>query len=858
MTASSNGLLESRTVRFTDLHQKLLNGPLIFSLGSNTNVTLSCRDLSVMKDLQQRADQVILDIAYRVCNLEYNIASDDDDDLIYDQKQSPHPSLALIYLLFIQLPDGTENDKCLFHHLSYETKKHMHELLLNHIKQSKEFIHHEKELIQLMLSNQYGIIRMNNYDAHIRDKYLDVIYDTLDTIFGVYKDPNISKSVCRDKPVYMFLLVLKEYSFQDQRGKELKRMISQTVFLELSDTEWTNQISCDFLKEYIKTIFLDAHNDGYFVPQQPNDYMDAEDWNNPLFYANVFDSKKYSDIKYEKPMLAKKIQSFKATQHQVLSILFEHFNRCLTQTSGKDKLIVLKLWNMFNHKSIEWKTYFSIDLLKTVISESLKEDNELVQCELLEFIYQFCNMPYYIDMLINSIEFRDIINDVFNHIINQAPPYSRLLSSLIKVCDQDCHNKNQFASLMLKKLFPTEPLWQECIVNLALKSVQSNHREVIDSAISFVYTFTYHHIPQFTSLKALSTAIIGLLDRFQNDDKILEHVIELFGRIIVRLGPKEINQLVQRILFSKQYKQNQINTFVRRYLIQWIGKSVNNLSIYLPSAMKIILLHQPIDRYSIDRLVIMYKQPHKTTNRYIQHLITPMFQLHASPTTYSNTTEKAKASQLLSILYTRTAEYKGIHHQESTLLFQQILDSLAEAMPSDLSRTDPDALELLRYHLAAATKMVKQIILREGNITTDQILQIIDLIVQAQHYTINTYSEFRRSWDELPEIDILVKILVSMDDQWNTIEMIASSVIDMVVDWINQNMGSTKSDLSSKVELVIDFYDQLNIVPPSITISPTEEISYSEWIDRLMVALEKNTRLTKELKQIKEKINKNK
>ncbi|EGG22984.1 hypothetical protein DFA_05114 [Cavenderia fasciculata] len=819
MTASSsqhsNELLESRTVRFTDSIQKLLNGPLIFSLRSNTNVTLSCRDLSVMKHLQQRADQVILDIVYRVCNLECNIASDDGDDLIYDQKQSLHPSLALIYLLFIQLPDGTENDKCLFHHLSYETKKHMHEIILDHIKQSKEFVHHEMELIQLMLSNQYGIIRMNNYDAHIRDKYLDVIYDTLDTIFRVYKDPNISKSVCRDNPVYMFLLVLKEYSFQDQRGKELKRMISQTVFLELSDTEWTNQISCDFLKEYIKTIFLDAYNDGYFVPQQPNDYMDAEDWNNPLFYANVFDSKKYSDIKYEKPIIAKKIESFKVTQHQVLSILFEHFNRCLTQTSWKDKLIALKLLNMFDHVNKDWKTYFSIDLLKTVISEALKEDNELVQCELLEFIYQFCNMPYYIDMLIDSIEFRDIIKEVINHIINQASPYPRLLSSLIKVCDQDCHNKNQFASQMLKKLFPTEPLWQECIVNLALKSVQSNHREVIDSAISFVYTFTYHHIPQFTSLKALSTAIIGLLDRFQNDDKILEHVIELFDH-----------------------------------------KSVNNLSIYLPSAMKIILLHQPIDRYSIDSLVIMYKQPHKTTNRYIQHLITPLIQLHASPTTYSNRTEKAKASQLLSILFTRTVEYKGIHHQESTLLFQQILDSLAEAMPSNLSRTNPDVLELLRYHLAAATKMVKQIILREGNITTDQILQIIDLIVQAQHYTISTYREFRRSWDELPEIDILVKTLVSMDDQWNTIEMIASSVIDMVVDWINQNMGSTKSDLSSKVELVIDFYDQLNIVPPSITISPTKEISYSEWIDRLIVALEKNTRLTKKLKQIKEKINK--
>ncbi|EGG22969.1 hypothetical protein DFA_05099 [Cavenderia fasciculata] len=804
MTASSNELLESKTVEFTDSIQKLLNGPFVFSLGSNTNVTLSCRDLSVMKHLQQRADQVILDIVYRVCNLECNIASDDGDDLIYDQKQSLHPSLALIYLLFIQLPDGTENDKCLFHHLSYETKKHMHEIILEHIKQLKEFVHHEMELIQLMLSNQYGIIRMNNYDAHIRDKYLDVIYDTLDTIFGVYKDPNISKSVCRDKPVYMFLLVLKEYSFQDQR-------------------------------EYIKTIFLDAHNDGYFIPQQPNDYMDAEDWNNPLFYDNVFDSEEYSDIEYEKPIIAKKIRSFKATQHQVLSILFEHFNRCLTQTSWKDKLIVLKLLNMFDHVYKDWKTYFSIDLLKTVISESLKEDNELVQCELLEFIYQFCNMPYYIKMFVNNIEFPDIIKEVFNHIINQASPYPRLLSSLIKVCE-DRRNHNQFASEMLKKLFPTELLWQECIVNLTLKSVQSNHWEVIDSAISFVYTFTYHHIPQFTSLKALSTAIIGLLDRFQNDDNILEHVLEFFDRIIVQLGFKEINQLVQRILFSKQYQPDQIDNFVSVYLIQWIGKSVNNLSIYLPSAMKILLLDQPIDRYfCIDSLVKMYKQPHKTTNQYIQHLITPMIQLHASPTTYTHTTEKAKASKLLSLLFTRTVEYKGIHHQESTLLFQQILDSLAEAIPYDLSRTDPDVLELLRYHLAAATKMVEQIILRRGNITTDQILQIIDLIVQAQHYTISTYLEFRRSWDELPEIDILGYRL----DQ--------------------SKYGINKKRLPSKVELVIDFYDELNIFPLSITMSPTEEISYSEWIDRLMVALEKNTSysprdLTKELKQIKEKL----
>ncbi|EGG22977.1 hypothetical protein DFA_05107 [Cavenderia fasciculata] len=668
--------------------------------------------------VRRRADQVILDITYKLCNI---ADPHKDDDLIYD-KDNIHPSTALIQLLFIQLPYGTDNDKCLFHHLSYETKKHMHEIILEHIKQSKEFVHHEMELIQLMISNQYGIIRLHNYDAHIRDKYLDVIYDTLDTIFRVYKDPNISKSS-------------------------------------------------------IKTIFLDAHNDGYFVPQL-------------IEYMNVFDTEDFNDIK--------------------------------------------------------------------VISETLKEDNELVQRELLKFIKQFCNMPYYLDMFVDSIEFRDIIKETFNHIINQASPYSHLLSSLVKVCDQDRRNRNQFASLILERIFPTEPLWQECIVNLVLKSIQSNHRKVLVSAISLVRSFSDYHIPQFPSLKALSKATIALLDRFQNDDDILYRASELFHLTIVQLGFKEINQFIQRILFSKQYKHHQIDNFVGRYLVKWIARSEMNLSIYLPRAMKIIIIGQPINSW-VSTLSYLFKRPHKaTTNQYIQHLITPLIQLHSSQSPYTHTTEKAKASKLLSLLYTRTVEYKGIHHQESTLLFQQILDSLAEAMPYDLSQANPDVLELLRYHLAAATKMVEQIILGEGNITTDQILQIIDLIVQAQHYTISTYRLFRWSWDELPEIDILVKTLVSMDGQLNTIEMISFYVIGRVIDWINQNMGSTKSDLSSKVELVIDFYDELNIFPLSITMSPTEEISYSEWIDLLIVALEKNTRysprdLTKELKQIKKK-----
>ncbi|EGG22983.1 hypothetical protein DFA_05113 [Cavenderia fasciculata] len=245
-------------------------------------------------------------------------------------------------------------------------------------------------------------------------------------------------------------------------------MISQTVFLELSDTEWTNQISCDFLQEYIKTIFLDAHNDGYFIPQ-------------PIEYMNVFDTEEFNDIKYEEPIIAKKIRSFKVAQHQqVLSILFEHFNRCLTQT-WEDKLIVLKLLNMFDHKSIEWKTYFSIDLLKTVKSETLKEDNELVQCELVEFINQFCHMIYYRNMIVDSIEFRDIIKETFNHIIQASDsPHPRLLSSLIKFCDLD--NNDQLACDIWEHIFPTDPIWQEYIVNLALKSFQSNDMDVIDSA----------------------------------------------------------------------------------------------------------------------------------------------------------------------------------------------------------------------------------------------------------------------------------------------------------------------------------------------------------------------------------------
>ncbi|EGG22987.1 hypothetical protein DFA_05117 [Cavenderia fasciculata] len=71
----------------------------------------------------------------------------------YD-KDNTHPVTALIQLLFTKSPDGTENDKCLFHHLSYETKKHIHELLLNHIKQLRKFNNHEIELIQLIYQDR--------------------------------------------------------------------------------------------------------------------------------------------------------------------------------------------------------------------------------------------------------------------------------------------------------------------------------------------------------------------------------------------------------------------------------------------------------------------------------------------------------------------------------------------------------------------------------------------------------------------------------------------------------------------------------------------------------------------------------
>ncbi|EGG22970.1 hypothetical protein DFA_05100 [Cavenderia fasciculata] len=55
------------------------------------------------------------------------------------------------------------------------TSKHMHELLLNHIKQSKEeFVHHEMELIQLMLSNQLEYKGIHHQEcAQLFQKLLD-------------------------------------------------------------------------------------------------------------------------------------------------------------------------------------------------------------------------------------------------------------------------------------------------------------------------------------------------------------------------------------------------------------------------------------------------------------------------------------------------------------------------------------------------------------------------------------------------------------------------------------------------------------------------------------------------------------
>ncbi|EGG22973.1 hypothetical protein DFA_05103 [Cavenderia fasciculata] len=770
---------------------------------------------------------------------------------IYD-KDNIHHVTGLIQLLLIKSPNGTDNDKCLFPQLSYETKKHMHELLLNHFKQLRRFNNHEMELIQLMLSNHYnndkdiylfiiqtfnwfnvwlskkvkyrnkdqygslslimihGIIRMNNYDAHIRDKYLDVIYDTLDTIFRVYGDGEIFSSIIHG-PIYMFLLVLKEYSFQDQRGRELKRRISNIVFNDLSKRlfsfdEWDSQIGCDFFKDYITIVFLDAHNDQYFIPpEQSNDYMDVEDW------------KKDNRTRVEeRELLCKQIRSFSTDYHPiVLSILFEHFKKCLTQTSWKDKLIVLKLLNMFDYnnmdykkgKECKWKTYFSFDFLKTVISETLKEDNVLVQCELVEFIRLFCYIPYYRWMVVDSIEFRDIIKEAFIYIIDQASsPHPRLIYFLIEACDPRAYGR---LGRQIKEIFYTDPFWQECIVNLVLKSVQSNHK----------------------SLKALSTTIIALLDSFQKDKDILDHVIGFFNHTH-QLGFKETNQLIQRILFSKQqqqYQPDQINRFVNVYLVGWIGNSASNLSIYLPLVMKRIL-GQPIDQDCIRSLLILYKQSHKSTNQYIQYLITPIIQLYTN-TKIDNVNEKTNVAELLSLLFTRTVEYKGIHHQESTRLFQQILDTFtAPPTPSSLYPFN------IIYHnikrLCVITDIVQQIIVTRGNITTDQILQIIDLIVQ----TLQLIHSNDNNREHLSEIGQLIQILVSMDYQWNTIAMISSRVIDMVVDWINQNMELGHKSFHSTVELVVDFYDQINIIPPSITISPTtEKISYSEWIDRLIL-----------------------
>ncbi|EGG22968.1 hypothetical protein DFA_05098 [Cavenderia fasciculata] len=622
--------------------------PLCFTLRSNGNTRITTQDPSSIECIRQRADQVILDITYKLCNLERNTAApDDDDDLIYD-KDNTHPSTALIQLLLIKSPNGTDNDKCLFHHLSYETKKHMHQLVLNHIKQLKKFVNYEMGLIQLMLSNHY------------------------------------------------------------HRGKDLKRSILQTASRRLSLSEWDSPTGCEIFKEYIKMIFLDAHNDDYFIPPQlPSDHMNVKKWKKDP---------------QEREIITNQIRSFTVTHHQqVLSILFEHFKQYLTQTSWKDKLIVLKLLNMFNYNNMDykkgedckWKTYFSIDFLKTVISETLKEDNVLVQCELVEFIKQFCSIPYYLDMIVDSIEFRDIIKEAFNHIIiNQASPYPRLLYFLIKACDPCNYRLGQ----QIKRIFKTEPFWQEYIVNL--------------------------------SLKALSTTIITLLDRFKNDKDILDHVIRFFNHTH-RLGLKEINQLIQRILFSKQqqYQPDQINRFVNVYLIEWICRVEKKFSIYLPSVMKRIIIDQPITiDFWIDGLLSLYQQSNAG-----------------------------------------------------------------------------------------------------GNITTDQISQIIDLIVQTAN---------QKDRDYYSEIGQLIKILVSMDDQWNTIAMISSRVIDMVVDWINQNMELGNESFHSAAELVVDFYDQINIIPPSITISPTtEKISYSEWIDRLILVFHSyyHRDIIKKLKQLKKK-----
>ncbi|EGG23003.1 hypothetical protein DFA_05133 [Cavenderia fasciculata] len=838
------------------LFKASLGSPLFFSLRSNVNTRLSCQDSSSMECIRQRADQVILHIFYNACNLKDN--EKDNGDLIYNQDKCIRPAQALHYLLLIKSPDGTDNDKCLLPYLSYETKKHIHELLLNHIKQLKEFVQNDMELIQLMLFNQYnndediylfiiqtfnwfntlfskeklvklwsknqqehygsiityilyGILKMNHYDAHIREKYLDVIYDTLDTVYRAYSHSyrDIPKSIC-DNYVHMFLLVLKQYGFQDQRGKQLKRSISGAVFDLFSKTDWNGQIACDFFKEYITTLFLDAYKDDYFIPQKPNDYMNVEEW-------KIY----YQTRTQQRLLIASRIRFFSANRHQnILSILFEHFSQCLTQT-WKDKLIVIKLLNMFDPSNMpdqkgqecKWSRYFSIDFLKKVISETLKEDNILVQCELVEFIRRFCDIPYYRKMFVDSIEFRDLIKEAFNNIIDQASPspHPRLLMFLIVVCDTEARGSN-FLAKQIKQIFEAEPLWQEYIIKLVLKSIESDQEVLITDALGFLLRDPNFE-SRFSSLKQLSRAVIGLLDSYQDDDVILEHVIMFFNSIH-KLGFKETNQLIQRILFSKQFEPDQINQFVDENLIVWMGKRANNFSIYLPTVMKIMLDQPTIDFKWVSSI---FKRSHQETNRYVKHFVTPIIQL------YTNTHIKfgkvqISIAELLKLLFTRTVEYKGIHHQESTRLFQQILDTFTAPAPSDQSLSEFQLKEYLTTHLTVVTEIVEQIIDQGGNITTDQIVQIIDLIVQAQQLIYSRSDKYQQYECHYPQIADLIATLVEMnDDQYNTIEMISSRVIDKTVDWINQNKELSNHPGSPfLVELVLDFYDYSKIIPPTI------------------------------------------
>ncbi|EGG22981.1 hypothetical protein DFA_05111 [Cavenderia fasciculata] len=325
---------------------------------------------------------------------------------------------------------------------------------------------------------------------------------------------------------------------------------------------------------------------------------------------------------------------------------------------------------------------------------------------------------------------------------SDIPLHPRLLYFLIRACE---HYGFDLLGKHISQRFPKDSFWQYHISNL--------------------------------NLKALSTSVLGLLDRFQNDKDIYESVFEFFNHINqLGIGFKETNQLIQRILFSKQqqYQPDQINHFVKQYLIKWIP----NYSIYLPAVMKrIIVLDQPITiDFWIDSLFIL------------------------------------------------TVEYKGIHHQECTVLFQQLLDTFTFIFTTPLSSSDYH-LRFLADQLYAITEIVRQIILSGGNITTDQIVQIIDLIVQTQQLILSNAIMF-----QYPCVGQLIKTLVSMDSQWNTIEMISSRVIDRVVDWINQNMKLKYRLLNHQsshliVELVIDFYNQAKIIPT------TEKIPTSEWID---------------------------